>query len=70
MDGAVKRKRRKAKHVSQPEDIIRVEIEIVREIEREEANVALKAAPNPFLCTLYLNKICLNQREEKGDQVN
>ena len=23
-----------------------------------EGNVALKAAPNPFLCTLYLNKIC------------
>ena len=23
-------------------------------------NVALKAAPNPFLCPLYLNKICLN----------
>ena len=26
-----------------------------------EGNVALYAAPNPFLCTLYLNKICLNQ---------
>ena len=26
-----------------------------------ESNVTLYAAPNPFLCTLYLNKICLNQ---------
>ena len=29
-----------------------------------EGNVALKtAAPNPFLCTFYLNKICLKQCE-------
>ena len=26
-----------------------------------EGNVASKAVPNPFLCTLYLNKICLNK---------
>ena len=26
-----------------------------------EGNVALKAAHNPFLYTLYLKKICLNQ---------
>ena len=26
-----------------------------------EGNVALYAAPNPFLWTLHLNKICLNQ---------
>ena len=35
------------------------------ESRRREGNVALKAAPNPFLCTLYANKICLNQSRRK-----
>ena len=26
-----------------------------------ECNIAMQAASNPFLCSLYLNKICLNQ---------
>ena len=34
-----------------------------------EDNVALYAAPNPFLCTLYLNKIWLNQ-VQKGKSGN
>ena len=33
-----------------------------------EGNVALKAAPNPFLCTFNLNKICLNQSD--GSETN
>ena len=29
-----------------------------------EGNVALLASPNPFLCTLYLKRICLNHEVE------
>ena len=28
---------------------------------RGHGNVALQVAPNPFVCTLYLSKICLIQ---------
>ena len=33
----------------------------MRECVLGEGNIALLAAPNPFLCTVYLDKIRLNQ---------
>ena len=49
--------------IKQTETVNRTELMAVWKTNRRsgEGNVALHAAPNPFLCTLYLNKICLNQ---------
>ena len=33
----------------------------------EGTTVTISAALNPFLCTLYLNKICLNQIQNWGN---
>ena len=33
-----------------------------------EGNVALYATPNSFHCSLYLNEICLNQKDRQGNK--